>query len=269
MREIGEKLKKARLEKGLSLEDVQKKTKIHLNILKAIEGDGLTNLSPVYLRAFIKIYSKFLGFNPQEFVPDQKESAQVAHQQPEPADKSKASPPLRASNFKAASINLKSIKPPKLLIKIFIFIVLVIIILAGLSALGKFISSRRKAAVRETNIVQPQPVETKKQRSKASSSSEKNQPALAQKGASGVRLAIIAKENCMVTLKVDGKIFFQGVLIKGRSESWRAKEKMELSLSNAGAVELIVNSQHFSNIGKRKQKINNILINKEGLHIGR
>ena len=43
----------------------------------------------------------------------------------------------------------------------------------------------------------------------------------------------------MVTLKVDGKIFFQGVLIRGRSESWKAKEKMELSLSNAGAVELI------------------------------
>jgi cytoskeletal protein RodZ len=265
MREIGEKLKKARLEKGLSLEDVQKKTKIHLNILKAIEGDGLTDLSPVYLRAFIKIYSKFLGFNPQEFVPEQKENPQAAHQQSEPAGKA----PLRASNFKAPSINLKSIKPPKLLIKIFIFIVLAIIIMAGLSALGKFISSKRKAAVREANIVQPQPVETKKQRSKASSVSEKNQPALAQKEASGVRLAIIAKENCMVTLKVDGKIFFQGVLIKGRSESWRAKEKMELSLSNAGAVELIVNSQHFSNIGKRKQKINNILINKEGLHIGR
>ena len=114
MHEIGEKLKKARLEKGLSLEDVQKKTKIHLNILKAIEGDGLTNLSPVYLRAFIKIYSKFLGFNPQEFVPDQKEGVQSAHQQPEPMGKA----PLRTSDLKGASIKLNSIKPPKLLIKI-------------------------------------------------------------------------------------------------------------------------------------------------------
>ena len=143
------------------------------------------------------------------------------------------------------------------------------IILAGLFNLGKLISSRRKAAVKGANIVQPQPVEIKKQRSKISGVSEKAQASLTQKEVSGVRLAIIAKENCMVTLKVDGKTFFQGVLMKGRSESWRAKEKMELSLSNAGAVELIVNSQHFSNIGKRKQKLNNILINKEGLHIGR
>ena len=265
MHEIGEKLKKARLEKGLSLEDVQKKTKIHLNILKAIEGDGLTNLSPVYLRAFIKIYSKFLGFNPQEFVPDQKEGVQSAHQQSEPVRKE----PLRASDFKAASIKLNSFRPPKLLIKISIYIVVGFIILTGLFNLGKLISSRRKAAVKGANIVQPQPVEIKKQRSKISGVSEKAQASLTQKEVSGVRLAIIAKENCMVTLKVDGKTFFQGVLIKGRSESWRAKEKMELSLSNAGAVELIVNSQHFSNIGKRKQKLNNILINKEGLHIGR
>ena len=263
MREIGEKLKKARLEKGLSLEDVQKKTKIHLNILKAIEGDGLTNLSPVYLRAFIKIYSKFLGFSPQEFIPDYKEGSQITQQQPEPVGKA------RTPDLKTASIKLNSIKPPKLLIKVFIYIIVGLIILAGLFNLGKLISSRRKAVVKEANIVQLHSVETKKQKSKISAVSEKTSPALTQKEVSGVRLAIIAKENCMVTLKVDGKIFFQGVLIRGRSESWKAKEKMELSLSNAGAVELIVNSQHFSNIGKRKQKLNNILINKEGLHIGR
>ena len=37
----GEKIKSARLQKGLSLEEVHKKTKIHLNILKAIEEDSL------------------------------------------------------------------------------------------------------------------------------------------------------------------------------------------------------------------------------------
>ena len=84
-----------------------------------------------------------------------------------------------------------------------------------------------------------------------------------------VRLAVIAKENCMVTLKVDGKLYFQGLLQRGRSESWKAKEKMELSLGNAGGVELIVNTQRFENIGKRHQKINNIVIDKQGLHIPR
>ncbi|MGA2774589.1 MAG: RodZ domain-containing protein [Candidatus Omnitrophota bacterium] len=238
MKQIGEKLKKIRLEKGLSLEDVQKQTKIHLNILKAIEGDGLTDLSPVYLKAFIKIYAKFLGLKPEELLPEHKEEL-----------------PRQAPDFKPSSLKLKPVKPDRKLFKISVFIFTVLIVLTGVFQLGKFISSRRKPAAQEVQ---------KKQKSKTAPQ------AFVQKEASnGVRLVIIAKENCMLTLRVDGKIFFQGVLIKGRSESWKAKEKMELSLSNAGAVELIVNSQHFSNIGKRKQKLSNILINREGLHIGR
>jgi len=45
MESNGQRLKKLRLEKGLSLEEVQKKTKVHFNILKAIEGDSISNLS--------------------------------------------------------------------------------------------------------------------------------------------------------------------------------------------------------------------------------
>ena len=41
----GARLKKIRQERGLSLEEIQKKTKIHPNVLRAIEGDSLTDLS--------------------------------------------------------------------------------------------------------------------------------------------------------------------------------------------------------------------------------
>ncbi|MFA5275980.1 MAG: RodZ domain-containing protein [Candidatus Omnitrophota bacterium] len=237
MRQTGEKLKKIRLEKGLSLEDVQKQTKVHLNILKAIEGDGLTDLSPVYLKAFIKIYAKFLGLKPEELIPERKEEL-----------------PKQPPDLKPTPLKLKTVKQDRKLLKILFFLIFVFMVLTGVFQLGKFISSRHKPAVQEA---------PKKQKSKVAQATKQKETS------NGVRLAIIARENCMVTLKVDGKMFFQGVLTKGRSESWKAKEKMELSLSNAGAVELIVNSQHFSNIGKRKQKLSNILINKEGLHIAR
>ena len=71
---IGEKLKKIRQTKGLSLEEVHKKTKIHINILKAIEGESLTNLSPIYLKGFLKIYCNFLGLDPKECSLEQKET---------------------------------------------------------------------------------------------------------------------------------------------------------------------------------------------------
>jgi len=48
-----------------------------------------------------------------------------------------------------------------------------------------------------------------------------------------------------------------------------AKEKVELSLGDASAVELQVNDQRFSNLGRRGQPLKNILINKNGLKISR
>jgi hypothetical protein len=70
-------------------------------------------------------------------------------------------------------------------------------------------------------------------------------------------------------LKSDGKVVFQGVLKKGRFESWQANTKMELSLGNAGVVELEVNGKLISNLGRRGQALKNILITKEGLAIKR
>jgi hypothetical protein len=73
-----------------------------------------------------------------------------------------------------------------------------------------------------------------------------------------------------VQLKVDGKLVFYKTLERGRSKSWQAKQKMELSLGNAGGVEMEVNAQHIKNLGKRGQPIRNIVITeKEGLKIPR
>jgi hypothetical protein len=82
-------------------------------------------------------------------------------------------------------------------------------------------------------------------------------------------LGIRARENCWVSLKADGKVVFQRVLEKGRYESWEAKDKMELSLGNAGAVELEVNGQLFTNLGRRGQARKNIVITKDGMTVNR
>ncbi len=60
-------LKEARETKELSLEDVQKITKIQLRYLKAIEkGDFSLMPGSFYTRAFIKEYATAVGLNPEE-----------------------------------------------------------------------------------------------------------------------------------------------------------------------------------------------------------
>ncbi len=61
MRKVGEILKSKRLEKNLTLEDVEKKTKIRKKFLQAIEDSQFPFFtSSAYLRGFIKNYSDYL-----------------------------------------------------------------------------------------------------------------------------------------------------------------------------------------------------------------
>ncbi|MFA5311115.1 MAG: RodZ domain-containing protein [Candidatus Omnitrophota bacterium] len=251
---VGERLKKARQERGFTLEDLQKKTRVHLNILKAIEGETLTNLSPVYLKGFIKIYCKALGLEVKDYICDYKEDASRVMPRP----KKDAN-----SFFKSAGIKLNFLKPNRqvrgLIIKalIVLFSLLFIIKLSGC-----LISGRKQPS---SSIAKPAVKEVLSAPAQASSL------ALPKEAMGGLSLVVSAKERCLVFVKVDGRVVFHRVLEKGRSGTWKAKERIDLSLGNASAVEIIVNGQRFTRLGvKRGQPLNNIVITeKDGLKIPR
>lgn len=243
MEHIGKILKNLRLEKGISLEDVQKRTKIHLNILKAIEEDSFINLSPVYIKGFLKIYCKFLGLDPQKYTaglkPLQAPSVKLSAVEKRPG-----------LFFKSVSKKMRFIKGLKINKKtklVALVIVLSLIFVVGLFNFGKAVSSRRRLA-----------------RSKDSPPAKS---AAAKTAVSGIRLTILARGNCWITLKADGRVVFHGVLRKGKSETWQAKKKIEFSLSNAGVVDLILNGEKISSLGKKGQARKNILVTKDGLTI--
>jgi cytoskeletal protein RodZ len=65
--ELGQLLKKARMEKSLSLDDLQNTTKIQKRYLEAIEqGDYKMLPGSFYVRAFIKSYAEAVGLEPNE-----------------------------------------------------------------------------------------------------------------------------------------------------------------------------------------------------------
>jgi len=267
---MGEKLKKLRLSKGLSLEEVQRKTKIHLSILKSIEGESLTNLSPIYLKGFLKIYCKFLGVDPKECIPDYKEQSSLpSGVTPARQDDGKS---LKAPSFlENATLQLNSWHFDKRLKKIIIFILILVVSGIILVKLGHFISSRPKISPAVAHI-QREKAQVK-QKAKTQSTAKKVQVSalkLPKDASGGISLVISAKDNCLVFVKVDGRVVLHRVLERGRSDSWKAKEKIELSIGNAAAVELIVNGQRFANLGRRGQQLKNITITeKDGLRIPR
>ncbi|MBB6452854.1 cytoskeletal protein RodZ [Salirhabdus euzebyi] len=67
--ELGEKLKEARINKELSLEEIQEKTKIQKRYLEAIEAGNLTVLpGSFYTRAFIREFALTVGLNPDQLL---------------------------------------------------------------------------------------------------------------------------------------------------------------------------------------------------------
>jgi cytoskeleton protein RodZ len=273
MESTGTKLKKIRLEKGISLEEVQKKTKIHMDLLRSIEEDSLINLSPVYTKGFLKIYCKFLGQDPKDYIPNYKESQSAStHQSSQPIKKSE-----QPSFLKLASDKLSSLKIERINIKPVIISVSIVILIIGLFNLGKAISAGRSKLParkeRQIKAVTAKP-EIKEKASQPTNSVPVKTPLLPQQteiapkleSESGIRLAIIARENCYIPyLKIDGKAVFQGVLKKGRSEIWQAKTKIEFSLGNAGVVDLEVNGRQILPLGRKGQAVKNIIIDKDGL----
>lgn len=272
----GARLKKIRLEKGLSLEEAHKKTKIHLNVLQAIEEDGFINLSPIYIQGFLKIYCKFLGVNPDDYASEYKEKPQI----PAGLAKPKEEAPRRQTPLKlipsSQSLKLKKIFTLALGI---LFIIAALVI--GKNILSKHKSSLPKKALKPANVLtkkktlpKAKPVNIaqkslsiplpKVKKAETSISGQKDGVSIL-----GVSLSVYAKEDCYIDVKLDGKLIFKNILKKDSRESWQAKERIELSLGNAAGVDLEVNGKLMPVLGRRGQILKNILITKDTLDIPR
>lgn len=273
----GARLKKIRQERGLSLEDIQKKTKVHLNVLRAIEGDSLSNLSPIYLKGFIKIYCNFLGLDLKEYLGESSQphkpvlNATVGRDIGERPEK----PVVFVK--KDVSIKLGAMKPPAALKRIIVLVVLAVFFIFLAVNLVKVLSSWRKNISVKAKVFIPVVASSKITRellpkeaiNKSSAKNIPKQIKAQRELVQGFILGVFARDKSWVSAKVDGKVVFHGVLARGRSETWQAKEKIELSLGDAGVIELQVNDQRFTKLGRRGQSLKNIIINKEGLKITR
>lgn len=66
---IGRALRRARLRQGLSIEDASRGTRLRPEYLEALEKEAFDVLpGDVYVRGFLRSYSRFLGLNPHKVV---------------------------------------------------------------------------------------------------------------------------------------------------------------------------------------------------------
>ena len=67
MKELGEKLRRSRQEKNITLDEINQKTKIHLRYLEALEkGDPTPFAGEVYFKGALRSYAQMVGLNPDQ-----------------------------------------------------------------------------------------------------------------------------------------------------------------------------------------------------------
>jgi cytoskeletal protein RodZ len=115
--ELGNRLKEARLAKGLSLEDLQSITKIQKRYLIGIEEGNYSSMpGNFYVRAFVKQYAEALQLNPDEIFETYKSEIPATHNEdlPEQLSRVKTRKTVAEGSSKIFDII------PKVLIGVFI-----------------------------------------------------------------------------------------------------------------------------------------------------
>lgn len=81
MSKLGEALQNARMEKGISLDELQRETKIQKRYLRAIEEGDYSQLpGRFYARAFMKSYAEAVGLDPDELFEEHSGETPDPHQ---------------------------------------------------------------------------------------------------------------------------------------------------------------------------------------------
>jgi len=210
MQSVGEKLKKARLEKNLSLDEVYRQTKIHTRVLEALEQDRAHNfLSHLYVKAFLKTYAQYLDLNAEELLKEYSDSQKIeSSKSPLPPVKKKPKAPLKIN--------------PLMSFRLIAIIVLSFILISYL----RFVINRITKS--------PQEAKTQKVRVKVMPA-----PAVVE----DLVLEVRTKDSCWLDVKVDNQSIFKKILSKGKRERWQAKEKIEVRIGKPEALVIFVNGK--------------------------
>lgn len=259
---LGDLLRKTREERNLSLNDIEKETKIRKLYIKAIEeGDYGKIPGEVFLKGFIKTYAKMLGLDGQALVEEYKKeknglpaaeaekepAAEEKQPEPEvPAEEEKPAEPAprkadeKHESGRASILNTESneyLKPQSSGGKKNI-VILAVIIVAIIAAAAVYISSQSSD---EPKAPAPSSAQTQQQ--------EAQPQQAAPAPVSGAEVSASFADDCWTEVKVDGNVVLSETVKAGSQLTWKGTKQVDVTVGNAGAVDITFNGQPAGKLG--------------------
>jgi len=232
MQTIGEKLEEARKRKGISIREAAETTKIRGDYLQKFEGNSFdVDLPPLYVRGFLRSYARYLDLEPDRIVSDfdslggrearpaRRENREVygrvdfgdASRNPEAGEA--ASPADRAAQDQALMLKY-GLLGGGALVAVIVIILLFKVLFSGSPA-------------------KPAPV------------ASNPAPTMQAEAAQTLTLTAIDATRVKVVQDLDGKVLFNGSLVRGETKSIRKQGSLLITVEDRTKVRVEVNGKNY------------------------
>jgi len=228
---FGERLKRERELRGVSLEEVAAATRIQGKFLEALENDQWDQLpGGVFNRGFIRSISKYLGLDEDSLVAEYDLATQ--------GQKQPGSTPILPPQFQRNWTPL-----------IVASAVIIVLLAAGVFVVARF-APRILSRLHHPRGSSAAPAPALAPPSTASAdSSAASRPAAAPSAADPLQLKLEAGKPAEVTILADGQTVFDGHVEPGDSRQFEARDNFQITSSEASALLLELNGQTVPPIG--------------------
>jgi cytoskeleton protein RodZ len=279
---FGDRLRREREMRGITLDEITESTKISRRHLEALEGEHFDQLpGGVFNKGFVRAYARFLGIDEDQAVADY---SLASNEQPEPENKF----PLEVHEEPDRDLNPRRSNLP--------LVFAVAALIGVLVGYGFWLKSKphNPEAVENTRQSAPasagnepkaqtptQPVTSPRESPKASAQAATSTPVTkpAPPGAAGVQatearsvvasaesadpppsvkekaffVQVKAKEDSWVSIVADGKSVMQRVLPADKHKKIKAGKSLVLRTGNAGGIEVSFNGHPLGALGNENE----------------
>lgn len=240
---FGDELRRERVLREVTLEEISAATKISLRLLSALERSDLAKLpAPVFTRGFIRAYCLHLGLDPVEKVNTYLSVVQTGTA-PSPAGKpALGSRFLRGRRSTAGTI---------------LGGVTAVLLLLGLIASP----DHKRPDTRVSGVARVEPVSFKN----VSPSNEptplirEDNPELPSTAAA-IALVLEFDEPSWIEISADGAKIFGGLVTAGESRRFEAQKDFRVTLGNAGGVRVSIDGRPGERLGRPGEVVRNVVL---------
>jgi cytoskeleton protein RodZ len=265
-KEIGDLFLQQRRKLEFTVEEVNRRTHIHVKVIRDIENGAFENIGAVYLKSFLKKYSDFLALDTSDImkryealsssIPIREFSVKEIKKERE---RESVPPEVKEKKMQVALVVFLSG------VLIALFFVLLVVLKAVFTSPGEDKAAESSSRVEPAQKTATAPAAPELVESKTLVSRIKSAVTPAPV-AETVSLTLKARDEVWVQVRSGDRRLFDGILTNGETRSWDSEETITVWTGKANMLDFTVNKREVGVVAAGV--VRNIQVSSEGIRVG-